>query len=1162
MNPSRENQLFELALKTSVAQRGTFLDAVCGDDLQLRTRLEAMLAEAEGTGEKVTEPTIAELAQTVLVPSGSDQAPGVQIGRYKLLEILGEGGFGTVWAAEQKVPVRRRVALKIIKPGMDTKEVVARFEAERQALAMMDHLNIAKVFDAGSTKNGRPYFVMELVKGVPITQFCDQNSSSTRERIELFIRVCHALQHAHQKGIIHRDIKPSNIMVTLHDGVPVPKVIDFGIAKATQQELTEKTIYTQYSQFIGTPAYMSPEQAEYSGLDIDTRSDIYSLGVLLYELLTGVTPFDSKELMRSGLDQMRKIILEREPVRPSSKVGQTLAMGGAATVQASGVKAEELSKSTLKVQRELKGDLDWVVMKCLEKDRTRRYDTANALASDLKRHLDDEPVSACPPSTSYRLQKAVRRNKLAFASATAVVIALVTGLGLAALGLRNARFERNVALIARAEERVQRHKAQKAHANEEKLRQQAEVQELAARRRGYASDINLANHSIELNNFGRAENLINRHRPTSDSDIDLRGWEWRYLWKLCQSDSLSTLCEQAHSVFSVSTSRDGRWLAVGEFQDGGLSILDLRSREEIARIKSGNGTVRVAFSPSEPLLAYTESNPGGSDGNSFAVHLWDGNSKRKVATLPLSNHCLSITFAEDGRRLATIEREPSAPNAVIKVWSLPDGKVLSTTVAENMSRMLGQARFTTTIDLNLAAYALTDGRIRIVDLSTGDERWSAKAAEEWAMTLTFSDDGKILASSSGFAESDIKLWDVETGQQISQLAGHHGWVQSLVIWPDGKTLASASADQTIRLWNISDPANPKSLGLLRGHNVEVWGLDLLPDGVTLVSGGKDGSVRLWDTTKLRREQSSITIPATLLDWTFSPDSQSLVTVDKSGQVAKWSGKQFGTLEALMVIEKFPLALSEFVRLSLDGRRLATGTDHGVIQVWDTAGSKPPQMLTSDRTGSSIKPMAFLPRNNRLISAFEDGELHAWDLTTNELVESWQFPDNQISLAVSPSERWSAFFGFAGAFELRNGKATVQAGAESGLRQVVKASFSADEKHLAAVSLLGIGKVWSTESWQEVGTLHGFLQSAQSVVFSPDGKRIAAGSGGKEAIKFWDMASFEELIALESEGSNFGSVQFSPNGNLVGSMNRAGTLHLWQAPSWQEIEAKESKADTN
>jgi len=334
---------------------------------------------------------------------------------------IGEGGCGVVYVAEQEEPVRRRVALKVIKLGMDTNSAIARFEAERQALALMEHPNIAQVLDAGATETGRLFFVMELVRGIKITDYCDQNNLSTPQRSDLFIQVCHAIQHAHQKGIIHRDIKPSNILVTLHDGVPVPKVIDFGIAKATtQQRLTDKTLYTAFEQFLGTPAYMSPEQAELSGLDIDTRSDIYALGVLLYELLTGRTPFDAPALLAAGLDQMRRIIREQEPVRPSTRLSTMIQGELTAT-------AKHRHAEGPKLIHLLRGDLDWIVMKALEKDRTRRYETANGLALDIERHLKQEPVDARPPSSAYRLQKFVRRNKLMVTAAAAVAATLVLG---------------------------------------------------------------------------------------------------------------------------------------------------------------------------------------------------------------------------------------------------------------------------------------------------------------------------------------------------------------------------------------------------------------------------------------------------------------------------------------------------------------------------------------------------------------------------------------------------------------------------------------------------------------------------------------------------------------------------------------------------------------
>jgi len=337
---------------------------------------------------------------------------GMMIGRYKLLQQIGEGGFGVVFMAEQMEPVQRKVALKIIKAGMDTREVIARFEAERQALALMDHPNIARVLDAGTTEAQRPFFVMELVRGMPITDYCDENNLSTRDRLELFIKVCRAVQHAHQKGVIHRDLKPGNVLVTLHDGEPVPKVIDFGVAKALGQKLTTKTLFTRFEQMIGTPAYMSPEQAVLGGLDIDTRSDIYSLGVLLYELLTGVTPLDGETLRQGALDEIRRMIRETDPPKPSTRL---LRLGNRLAEVAKHRQVQPAALSRL-----IRGDLDWITMKALEKDRQRRYETVNSLTSDIQHHLSNKPVTACPPSNFYRLHKWIRRNKLVFIAASSV----------------------------------------------------------------------------------------------------------------------------------------------------------------------------------------------------------------------------------------------------------------------------------------------------------------------------------------------------------------------------------------------------------------------------------------------------------------------------------------------------------------------------------------------------------------------------------------------------------------------------------------------------------------------------------------------------------------------------------------------------------------------
>ena len=1137
-DPNTEETIFSAARQMPPEDRAAYLDRACGDNGPLRRRVEALLNAAEQAGDflEVSAAPMLRRAPDVSMPLA--EKPGDKVGRYKLLQQIGEGGCGVVYMAEQEEPVRRRVALKIIKLGMDTRNVIARFEAERQALALMDHPNIAKVFDAGATETGRPYFVMELVRGVKITEYCDELQLSIRARLDLFTQVCQAIQHAHQKGIIHRDIKPSNILVTVNDGVPVPKVIDFGIVKATGgQQLTDKTIFTAFEQFIGTPAYMSPEQAVLTSVDIDTRSDIYALGVLLYEMLTGKTPFDANELLAAGLDELRQTIREQEPERPSTRLRTMPDKELSTAAQRRGLNAPKLVS-------ELRGDLDWIVMKCLEKDRACRYETANDLARDIERHWMDEPVVARRPSAAYRLRKFVRRNKVMVTSGAIIGVVMVLGSFLSTWE----------AIRARQAEREQirlRQAAEKAQEGEAQQRQHAET--LA-----YSSDMNLAEQAISVDNLGRALELLNRHRPATNS-ADLRGWEWRYLWRMCQSDALYALCQQTNSIYSLAVSHNGKWLAVGDGRDeeGGLSIWDLAARQQIVRLPTGGGGVRVAFSFREPLLAFSIVTGRGED-REYGVRLWDLATRQSVAELALGGHgrsrvqgnaCTGLAFSEDGRTLLTATANPANE---ISIWRVPDGRKLA--VFEAPQRGNIGTPFAVTRDLKVAAYESghQNKMLRVVDLAAGREIWTVRAVGEGVMSLAFSPNGKLLATGWGYDIETIGLWDVASGRDMGHLEGHRGWVGALAFSPDGRTLASASADQTIRLWDVSDPDHLPAPRTLRGHQNEVWRLALAPDGATLVSGSKDGAVYVWNTSAPEPGRAHLVLPVSLLAWRFAPDSKSVFAVDRQGRVAQWRGSDFQEQQPIVEIATNVLAAC----ISQDCRLVAALLPDGIVQIWSL-----PQRIQQgqfEASAGGVAPWQFLANGEQLAILNErDSSLEEWDLKTWQKAKSWTIPPNTQAIAYSPDEKWSFALGFGGASSLIDRAAGRQTEPRLETRQAAWGAFSPDGGLFAVASHLAYVRLWSMSAARGVGTLGGFLGGCQSVAFSPDGKRLATGRGGSDAMKIWDVGAQQELLTLAGDGSSFRFTSFSPDGNLLGSMDfYRGILNLWRAPGWSEIQAAE------
>jgi WD40 repeat protein/serine/threonine protein kinase len=1069
-----------------------------------------------------------------------------QIGQYRILGKIGEGGMGVVYKAEQREPVRRVVALKIIKLGMDSKEVVARFEAERQALALMAHPNVAKVFEAGMTEAGRTYFAMELVPGVPVTRYCDEERLTIRQRLELFVPICQAVQHAHQKGIIHRDLKPSNILVQLTDGNPVPKVIDFGVAKATNQALTPHTLYTQTGTVVGTPEYMSPEQAMSGGLDVDTRTDIYSLGVILYELLTGTLPVESKSLRSAGLEGMARLLKDTEPPKPSTRLGA----GGTDDGNAGGLRqriAKSRHSELSALRRELRGDLDWIVLKAMEKERARRYETANGLAVDIQRHLNDEPVSACPPSTLYRFRKLVRRNRLAFVGTSAFLLALLLGLITSTWLFVRESQARHRAVIAEHEQVQLRQEAQSAQAKAEAQEIAARQQELAARQRAYASDLNRVQQSLAINNLGRAQELLNRQRPNPGQQ-DLRGWEWRYLWQLCRSDAEYTLCQRPSLILSVTVSQDGSQVAVAAYgSTGGISVWDLRAHRLVEQIGAGDGMVSAAFSPRDHLLALGVVQGSGSARPRYSVRLWDSARQQTRAELPLDSRCLWPVFSGDGRTLVV------CTDSQIILYQVPDGKKVATYTCERGGTNPLGTGFAVTRDLRFAAYGSTGGVIHVMDLNNGSECWHTNPHDAYVTALAFSPDGRTLFSAVGFEDSSIQMWDTASGSPIGSLDGHRAWVGCLVFWPDGKTLASGSADQTIRIWDIHDPAHVPPPRVLRGHRLEVWRLALLPDNRTLISGCKDGSVYVWDTDlALRQRAAGSTIKASVKAWRFMPDGSSVLTVDTEGHVARWRGSDLRESDPLMEIG----AVKDLrTVISPDCRLIAVGPIAGAVRIWDVARR---ERLREFQVGSlSSVPAVFLGPDKLAVFCETDRSLHEWNLTTWQEMESWQCPAPLSQVSFSPDGRWCL---------MPNGRPDITT-LEDLLQQRqfkrdldtaggLNTAFSPDGKFVALTSTQGITKLLDMPTLRETANLGGFLLGVESPAFSPDGTRLAVSSTGKEAVKLWDVQSQQELLTLAGEGSIFSSTAFSTDGSALGSVSVAGRLELWRAPSWAQIEAAE------
>jgi WD40 repeat protein/predicted Ser/Thr protein kinase len=1042
------------------------------------------------------------------------EKPGDKIDRYKLLKVLGEGGFGIVYLAEQQRPMKRQVALKIIKPGMDSAQVIRRFEAERQALALLDHPNVAHVYDAGTTEAGRPYFAMEYVKGIPITEHCDRQKLTIEERLKLFVQVCEAIQHAHQKGIIHRDIKPSNIQVCIEGEQAIPKVIDFGVAKALSQPLTELTLVTEQGQLIGTPEYISPEQAEMTNQDIDTRSDIYSLGVLLYELLTGILPFESETLRRGSLDQMRQIIRETEPRTPSTRVSSLDA-------ETSTRVAKSCQSDAATLLRKLRGDLDWITLKAMEKDRIRRYQTAHALAEDIERHLNNEPVLAGRPGTLYRFGKLVRRNKGVFAAVAVVAAVLV-------LGVFVSTWQAVRATQAKRAESRSRHEADTARAEQAAQRQKAEA--LA-----YASDMSLAQQALAMNDLGRAKRLLEAHRPAPG---DVPGWEWRYLWQECRGDALGELCRYPNSAYSVAYSPDGSTLAVAGSIQEFVEIWDVRGLKRIKTLDPNEGQF-AAFSPRGDLLATNAGNQ---------IRLWRTDMWECVHQLAAGGrYVLALKFSPDGRRLACTSHSSNEAR-VWEVGELTKGPQSITGVgpATNHSALLDFSP-----DSRALVTGNSVGRLQVIDLASGNKNFDIPKAHPEAITsVAWSPNSSIIASGSGFLGGPIRLWDAATGNDIGMLEGHTSWISELVFSEDGLLLYSASGDQTIRIWDVEQQ---RCLTTLRGSSDEVYGLALSPDGTTLASACKDGVVAFWEARpRPEEEQHRLITLGQSGQPAFAPDSR-VLAVPRNGTVSLFD------LATLREVEQLPLLGSDvwMVAYSRDGTLLIGGSQSGKTRVWSCTEHR--LLWELDDPNDPGYPDFLWADGRRLLAVNVMGNAIWWDTLTGQTIQTFPVGPS-YSVGLSPDGRLLAFGTERGAVHWLNAETgePLATRGDAHRHPVVGIAFSPDGTQAASVAYDGRLAIWNPSSFQLIDAFKGHLLGAHAVAFSPDCRRLATSSVSREAVRLWDLSTHREFITLAGQGSDFRFVAFSPDGRWLAARNDEGQLHLWHAPSWEEIEAEEKK----
>ncbi len=1075
-----ERDIFSAAIRLAVEKRDAFVVDACAGDPSLQNKVQALLdAHDRLGGSRVdqSDQTIAHNAgATIHEPRGK-----VIAGKYKLLETIGVGGMGSVWLAEQLAPVKRKVAIKLIKAGMDSRIVLARFEAERQALALMDHPNIAKVFDVGVTAQGRPYFVMEYVKGIPLTEYCDEAKLKLSERLRLFAAVCQAVQHAHQKGIIHRDLKPSNILACLYDGHPVPKVIDFGLAKAMHQSLTEQTLHTAHGMMVGTPLYMSPEQAEHNNLDVDTRTDIYSLGVILYELLTGTTPLARHQLQDAAYSEVLRLIKEVDPPKPSTRLSGSASLPSVAAQR--GFDPKNLCKS-------LAGELDWIVMKALDKDRSRRYESAAGFARDIQRYLDGDAVAACPPSVGYRVRKYVAKHKGLVASLASIFLLLLVGIistAWLAIDARIARFN------ARESETTALIEAVKAR---EALRA-ASAAEYWANNANATTVATLARANYLLADARSKEHRINEAYALLEAIPPLhRNIEW-FLARRNFDESDFTLYGHGAGVNSVDFSRNGE-LVVSGADDFAIKIWTARTGAELRSLSGHTGAVRaVAFSPNSEQIV--------SSSDDRTVKLW--NATTGAVFLNLDGRFSGVqfpAFSPNGLHILTC----GFANNQIRIWNALSGTLEQTLPGH--SNGVGHVAFSP--DGMRLASAGMDCTVKFWDVRTGSGVRTLAGHTSDANSVATDREGRLILSAG---PPMLKLWDTRSGREIRSVKPVDGIDPKSAIRQDGKQIVAASSDGVIQLW---DAQSGNQTASFVGHDGPVNCVRFSPNGERFASCCfNTGEIKIWDSqtgAELRTLENAVDGNN---GFAFSPDGTRIASsLDKS--IAVWdikSGKK------VLVFNTPFMTAAHCLAFSPNGQRICSGDWRGFIRLWDLRPGFAHRTLQGH--SDCVLCLTFNSDGSRIVSVGRDQLLKIWDSQSGE--EICSLPGGAFwvhSLALAPDDQWIAAPQDS-TIKLWNAPKQCRRRFLLGhAHPVSRVAFSADGTRVYSEDEPGRRIAWNSETCEQL-FLEDFGPDLSTLSHrSPDGKKLALPHGNLVAMIDLDFSDEVEGLAYREFKSELDS----------------------------------------